>query len=412
MRSFVGWAFLLLTNGDPQADVCALRELNSTFPCRPARFGAANADKELFLRLANPIDACDTLQPHSSGDLVLAYRGRCSFYTKAINAIKSGAGGLIIADNQEGDLISLIRSEVADPAENERPIPIVSVLKQLGDQLAALLEGQQQGPKLSLQFPPSWEHVEAENRLKGLLRHRQQNDDTQPSDEYVGLLLGIGQAIQMQGQAERTKEVVQLFAAAATAADACKSSITADAHEQLAYALLELNRQRGCGGDAKATLAEHVQTKFDYNHAAVVPRTCFRRKAVDRLDQAIDGLEKVLSIRTGGLSSVTSVHRPLLLCLASAKVLCSHCAPTVLTLCSHCTRAVLPLHSHCTHTVLSLSSHCPLQGEEGESSSGSTFSTSYRPTLSDTLRGGGGSKGERSDRHARVTAAAGAAECC
>jgi hypothetical protein len=357
MRSFVGWALLLLANGDPQADVCALRELNNTFACRPARFGAANADKELCLRLANPIDACDALQAHSSGDLVLAYRGRCSFYTKAINAIKSGAGGLIIADNQEGDLISLIRSEVADPAETERPIPIVSVLKQVGDQLAALLEGQQ-GPKLSLLFPPSWEHVEAENRLKGLLHHRQQNDDTQPSDEYVGLLLGIGQAVQMQGQDKRTKEVVRLFAAAATAADASKSSITADAHEQLAYALLELNRQRGCGGDAKATLAEHVQTKFDYNHAAVVPRTCFRRKAVDRLDRAIDGLEKVLAMRTGGLSSVTSDHRPLLLCLASAKVLCSCCTLTVLALYSHCTRTVLALHSHCTLTALALHSHC------------------------------------------------------
>jgi tetratricopeptide (TPR) repeat protein len=125
---------LRATMADPQIDVL--------LPCRHARFGTISVNMTSGLVAASPPDACSPLGVHTSADILLVPRGKCSFYSKAVQAMRANVGALIISDSKVGDeIITLIRAEKQekrDPVENERPIPVISVLKETGDFLAKL----------------------------------------------------------------------------------------------------------------------------------------------------------------------------------------------------------------------------------------------------------------------------------
>lgn len=53
---------------------------------------------EHYVRLASPLDACTPLGSNA-GAILLAYRGNCTFWEKALIAAESGAKGLVVINN-------------------------------------------------------------------------------------------------------------------------------------------------------------------------------------------------------------------------------------------------------------------------------------------------------------------------
>ena len=76
---------------------------------------AASASGDWALVAADPIDAClplkngnlDSTSPSASAAVVFAWRGRCSFATKAANAAAAGAAALLIANSGPGGALRM-----------------------------------------------------------------------------------------------------------------------------------------------------------------------------------------------------------------------------------------------------------------------------------------------------------------
>jgi tetratricopeptide (TPR) repeat protein len=140
--------FLVLCGVSALGHPCLLRVLlpdandDMLLPCKHARFGATSAPSVTGpLVAANPPDACGSLT-HLPTEILLVTRGKCSFYTKAVNAMRTGVAALIIANSKsEGELMTLIRAEKQEKKnhiEDENAIPVVSVSKETGELLAKL----------------------------------------------------------------------------------------------------------------------------------------------------------------------------------------------------------------------------------------------------------------------------------
>ncbi|GMF37668.1 unnamed protein product [Phytophthora fragariaefolia] len=123
-----------------------------TVPCVGAGFGVTNTFKasrafpNMDLIIADPVDACSEVSnlPEESlrGKIVLAQRGECYFETKARNAEKWGAAGLIIANTEDDDLVMVMGGADENSAEaTDEPlnIPVVMVPERLGEWLLSRL---------------------------------------------------------------------------------------------------------------------------------------------------------------------------------------------------------------------------------------------------------------------------------
>lgn len=90
-------------------------ELRYSFPCVGAGFGLTDrvAHSQVFpmaeLEIAKPLDACGWLaNDHVKGKIVVATRGVCFFESKARNAARRGALGIIVVNNEDGDRIMVM----------------------------------------------------------------------------------------------------------------------------------------------------------------------------------------------------------------------------------------------------------------------------------------------------------------
>jgi hypothetical protein len=145
-------------------------------PCRPADFGSVNSFSvggASPLNLADEPEACDADLKCNGGkscrnNIVLAFRGKCPFYKKALNAMKAGAKAMIIADNKpakENGLMQLIRGQkTVDPIETESSIPVVSTLYEEGERLRKMLQNKENHALCGLEFSEhegetSWKHA-------------------------------------------------------------------------------------------------------------------------------------------------------------------------------------------------------------------------------------------------------------
>ncbi|KAH7488208.1 hypothetical protein KRP22_009152 [Phytophthora ramorum] len=117
-----------------------------TVPCVGAGFGVTNtfqasrAFPTMDLVVADPPDACSEVSnvPEDSlrGKIVLVQRGECYFEMKARNAAKWGAAGIIIANNEDDDLVMVmggIEESSEDAVEQPVDIPVVMVPQRLGE---------------------------------------------------------------------------------------------------------------------------------------------------------------------------------------------------------------------------------------------------------------------------------------
>lgn len=129
-------------------------ELRYSFPCVSAGFGLTDrlAHSQVFpmaeLEIAKPLDACGWLaNDHVKGKIVVATRGVCFFESKARNAARRGALGIIIVNNEDGDRIMVMggsgtsedaasdddkTSGGAEGTTTESEIPVVMVPQRLG----------------------------------------------------------------------------------------------------------------------------------------------------------------------------------------------------------------------------------------------------------------------------------------
>ncbi|CEG36147.1 er degradation-enhancing alpha-mannosidase-like protein [Plasmopara halstedii] len=116
-----------------------------TVPCVGANFGATSSLKmsrafpEGEVVIADPIDGCDELSSVTeeiAGNILLVQRGKCFFEKKAENAMKWGAAGIIIVNNEENDLVLVMEGvdKEAEDASNEiLNVPVVMVSHRLGE---------------------------------------------------------------------------------------------------------------------------------------------------------------------------------------------------------------------------------------------------------------------------------------
>lgn len=115
-------------------------------PCVGAGFGLTDAfqtsrgfsNSEVVV--ADPPDACtevpNTPMESIKGKIVLVHRGECYFETKARNAAKWGAAGVIVANNEADDLVMVMggmAEEDQDAAQGPLDIPVVMVPQRLGE---------------------------------------------------------------------------------------------------------------------------------------------------------------------------------------------------------------------------------------------------------------------------------------
>jgi cyclophilin family peptidyl-prolyl cis-trans isomerase len=156
-----------------------------SFPCRPANFGDVSTEetgtgvgpfKNLMssnsygLVLAEPLDACVEPKKENSNyarKVVLAQRGGCSFYKKALNIMKASQGtvaAIIIADNapNEKGLITLVRGQPKrDKIEAYFSVPVVSALYEDGLLLMETLKAKP-NMTMGMSFAKGWENIERE----------------------------------------------------------------------------------------------------------------------------------------------------------------------------------------------------------------------------------------------------------
>lgn len=106
---------------------------------------ASSASGDWALVAADPLDACSPLKngnasvstyPSAAGAVIFAWRGRCSFSTKAANAAAAGAAALLIANTGPGGALRMTGSS---PSISTALAPTASVSKSSGDDLAAAL---------------------------------------------------------------------------------------------------------------------------------------------------------------------------------------------------------------------------------------------------------------------------------
>ncbi|URD86818.1 signal peptide peptidase-like [Musa troglodytarum] len=100
-------------NGDESASLDGLS----------ARFGASlptSVSKALRLPaiLANPFNSCNKLSSKLSNSFVVAERGDCTYATKAEIAESSGAAGLLVINDDEGNISPLFPSKYVSLVTN------------------------------------------------------------------------------------------------------------------------------------------------------------------------------------------------------------------------------------------------------------------------------------------------------
>jgi len=115
---------------------------------------AASASGDWALVAADPIDAClplkngnlDSTSPSASAAVVFAWRGRCSFATKAANAAAAGAAALLIANSGPGGALRM----TGTPPTAATPLaPTAGISKSSGEDLSAALSA---GQRLRVSF--------------------------------------------------------------------------------------------------------------------------------------------------------------------------------------------------------------------------------------------------------------------
>jgi len=199
--------------------------------CRPAQFGdqttfetagqrtnKAMLDRSRAVVVADPIDACqrDELCANKSceGMIVLAMRGTCPFYEKALNVMYSSDGmaaALLIVDSQpspNGLPITMTRGDAPiHDTERWASIPVVAILKQDGDALVNFMKDTGEASKLGIQFTEGgWQHVENEYTIRQQLLSKSSQDD------YT-LWHNLGAAIGSSSQ-DRNQEAIDAVEAA------------------------------------------------------------------------------------------------------------------------------------------------------------------------------------------------------
>lgn len=121
-------------------------ELRYSFPCVGAGFGVTDTlfQSKMYpmaeIEVAKPLDACGWLvNDEVKGKIVVATRGVCFFESKARNAGRRGAAGVIIVNNEENDRIMVmggsggVDDEGEDRTDDRFKIPVVMVPQRLGD---------------------------------------------------------------------------------------------------------------------------------------------------------------------------------------------------------------------------------------------------------------------------------------
>uniref|UniRef100_K3WIG8 alpha-1,2-Mannosidase n=1 Tax=Globisporangium ultimum (strain ATCC 200006 / CBS 805.95 / DAOM BR144) TaxID=431595 RepID=K3WIG8_GLOUD len=122
-------------------------ELRYSFPCVAAGFGLTDSLKEsrtfpaAELEVAKPLDACGWLANDGiKGKIVVATRGVCFFESKARNAGRRGAAGVIIVNNEASDRIMVMggsggmdEDDVDAMDDEAASIPVVMVPRRLGE---------------------------------------------------------------------------------------------------------------------------------------------------------------------------------------------------------------------------------------------------------------------------------------
>ncbi|KAK1947013.1 Alpha-mannosidase I MNS4 [Phytophthora citrophthora] len=117
-----------------------------TVPCVGAGFGvtdtfqASRAFPEMELVVADPFDGCNEVSNLSEenvrGKIVLVQRGGCYFETKARNAAKWGAAGVIVVNTEDDDLV-MVMGGMEETSENitDGPLelPVVMIPQRLGE---------------------------------------------------------------------------------------------------------------------------------------------------------------------------------------------------------------------------------------------------------------------------------------
>jgi hypothetical protein len=149
MRVFAGAVCAMLGCSDARGASCRWTGASApdaapvSFECRAALFGTSVSSLafDAPLALAVPPDACSeavTCKGGCQGKVVLAVRGKCPFYQKALAVMRASEGkavALIIADSEPPvpgkPLPLLIRGQAAaDPLEEAHSIPVFSTLQQ------------------------------------------------------------------------------------------------------------------------------------------------------------------------------------------------------------------------------------------------------------------------------------------
>ncbi|KAI9911667.1 hypothetical protein PsorP6_008829 [Peronosclerospora sorghi] len=117
-----------------------------TFPCIGAEFGltsnfeSSRVFPSMELVVADPGDACSEVSKDDvRGKLLLVERGGCYFETKAWNAAKWGASGVIVVNTETEDQVMIMGGIVKETKEASKSttsslnIPVVMVPQRLGD---------------------------------------------------------------------------------------------------------------------------------------------------------------------------------------------------------------------------------------------------------------------------------------
>jgi minor extracellular serine protease Vpr len=106
-------------------------------------------DQYLCGSAADPNTTVGTIQKDSAkGKILLAYRGSCTFVSKAARALIAGASGLILIDNRFGE---------ANPIPVRLPLPSGMVSDLDGQQLRAYLD--QNGGQASIRVAHGWDEI-------------------------------------------------------------------------------------------------------------------------------------------------------------------------------------------------------------------------------------------------------------
>ena len=191
-------------------------------PCRPAEFGSVNSfdvgGTQPFV-LSDEDEACGKEitcgggKP-CKGKIVLAFRGKCGFYQKALNAMKAKARAIIIADSKptgESGLMQLIRGQKeVDQIEAEGSIPVLSTLHEQGMRLKRMLQVKGNHALCGIEFSEhegehSWKHKIEEFQVHMKLQEK-------PQDPELWSRLVMALQSQGDGRAEDTHEAYQEYA--------------------------------------------------------------------------------------------------------------------------------------------------------------------------------------------------------